>query len=293
VVQENLSNISYEILERRILEWAQNQPEILAVLVVGSRARSDPPPDEWSDLDLILFVQEPLHYANDRSWFKRLGETWLAHQGLTGRGDTEWQLIFPGGLKVDFVFSGIPADLGKTPGAARLAASSPYAFVYQRGVRTLFERYTSPKGSLQALTTRDAVQPPAEAEFQSFFQRLFLSAVRVAKNLSRGETWIAFQQCNCSLKEDLLSLIELHAQDRGTDLWHDGRYLLDWAEPAVVANLPETFSAYDMRGIRQALFASLDLARLLGQEIANHRKFTYPESMDRQITIWLHGVLDG
>ena len=44
-------------LENRVIAWAESQPDIRAIIVVGSRARRDSPADEWSDLDLVI-IQE-------------------------------------------------------------------------------------------------------------------------------------------------------------------------------------------------------------------------------------------
>ena len=45
-------------LENRVVTWAESQPSIRAILVVGSRARRDFPADEWSDLDLMIFATD-------------------------------------------------------------------------------------------------------------------------------------------------------------------------------------------------------------------------------------------
>jgi hypothetical protein len=41
--------------EQRITSWAETQPDVRAILVVGSRARRDRPVDEWADLDTMVF----------------------------------------------------------------------------------------------------------------------------------------------------------------------------------------------------------------------------------------------
>ena len=44
----------YENLEKNFVSWAQAKEDIRAAFMVGSRARSDHPADEWSDMDIIL-----------------------------------------------------------------------------------------------------------------------------------------------------------------------------------------------------------------------------------------------
>jgi aminoglycoside 6-adenylyltransferase len=42
---------TYEHLTERFVKWAETQPDIHAAMVIGSRARTEWPADEWSDLD--------------------------------------------------------------------------------------------------------------------------------------------------------------------------------------------------------------------------------------------------
>jgi len=92
---------AYQKMEEVIQLWAQQQADIGLVLVVGSRARSEPPPDDWSDLDLVVYTEYPNRYASDSGWLDNFGPVWLANPGQTGRGDPEWQVIYEGGFKLE------------------------------------------------------------------------------------------------------------------------------------------------------------------------------------------------
>jgi aminoglycoside 6-adenylyltransferase len=58
--------MNYTDLERNFTAWAYAQHDLRVAIIVGSRARSDPPPDIWSDLDLIVFTTDMEKYAADR-----------------------------------------------------------------------------------------------------------------------------------------------------------------------------------------------------------------------------------
>ena len=124
----------YSDIETRIAGWAAGRPDIYAVLVVGSRARVDPPADDFSDLDLIFFVQEPSLYTASGEWLATFGEpvmTVLEHAPGT---DPEWFVLYPGNYKVDCLFT-----QAKEPAAglgAMLSASS-YLDVLSRGAAGL------------------------------------------------------------------------------------------------------------------------------------------------------------
>src|SRR5512143_3928080 len=127
----------YAALEDAVAAWARGDEVVRAVLVVGSRARTTHAADEWSDLDLIIFTSDLPRFTASAGWLARIGDPWLAVPGRTGRGDPEWQALFPGGLKADFVFTTAPNPARPL---AALLRDSPYAFVYERGVRVLFDR---------------------------------------------------------------------------------------------------------------------------------------------------------
>ena len=57
----------YDELMKRLLAVCEAQPEIKAVIIVGSQAREISKADEYSDLDLIIVCSEPqiLLYENN------------------------------------------------------------------------------------------------------------------------------------------------------------------------------------------------------------------------------------
>jgi hypothetical protein len=74
--------MSYTLLERNFIAWAQSQERVRAAFVVGSRARSTSIshfPDEWSDLDIIVLVTDSSPYTSDASY---LGE-WADRRAIS------------------------------------------------------------------------------------------------------------------------------------------------------------------------------------------------------------------
>src|SRR5947209_20478068 len=90
-----------ELLER-IITWAEGNPDIRAALLVGSRARTEVPADEWSDLDIPLIAANPDHYLSTTGWLQEIGEPWLTFLEGMIVGGQERRVLFAGGLDVDF-----------------------------------------------------------------------------------------------------------------------------------------------------------------------------------------------
>ena len=46
--------MNYNQFLDRFVNWAQTQADIVGAIIVGSQARTNPPADQWSDLDLVM-----------------------------------------------------------------------------------------------------------------------------------------------------------------------------------------------------------------------------------------------
>lgn len=281
----------YTALERRFVAWAQTQPALRAAVVVGSRARPEPP-DPLSDLDLVVFTTTPETYAG-RNWLSALGPLWLAVRNTTGAGDPEWLALYAGGFKADFV-------LTRTPESASLAdrlRATPYRRVYQRGVRALFNH----GGALDLPTDwvagpLAAPPPPSAAEFAEEVQAAGYAADRAARMLARGDLWRAKQQVDGALKQRLGQMLAWHAAAHPGDRpppWDDGRYLSAWAEAEALAALPGTFGDYSVAGLWRALTATLDLYHRLARETAARWGYAYAAGAEAQLTAWIARVRRG
>jgi predicted nucleotidyltransferase len=131
-----------------IAEWAQGQPDIQAVALVGSWARGTARPD--SDIDLVIVVADPGVYLGDEAWLHRFGTP-------SSIADEDWGLvqsrrvIYASGLEVEFGLT-INAWLATDPidaGSAQVVAD---------GVRILLDR-TGALARFVAQVAQEGIQP--------------------------------------------------------------------------------------------------------------------------------------
>ena len=258
----------YARLIQNLVAFAQNEQEIRAVLMIGSRARTDHPADEWSDLDLLVFATEPKKYVRSGDWVKQIGVPLLTFTEQTPGGDWERRTLFEGGLDVDFAIS-------STQGLEYIAHNPFPADVVdllRRGTRVLID-----KDGLLALVQKQplpptvAKPPPGEAEFLNVVNDFWYHALWTAKHLRRGELWWSKSGLDMRLKELLRKMLEWHAQathPAGFDTWLRGRFLEEWADPRALAALPLVFAHYDTEDMARALLATMDLFQWMEQETA-------------------------
>jgi predicted nucleotidyltransferase len=65
----------YHDTVHRLGAWCQEESAIQCALIHGSQARNEFEGDEWSDLDVLLLVDDPRALLDSDSWLASLGET--------------------------------------------------------------------------------------------------------------------------------------------------------------------------------------------------------------------------
>jgi aminoglycoside 6-adenylyltransferase len=286
-----MSSNLYSQLEQRFVEWTLTQSAIQAVIVIGSRARSDHPADEWSDLDLVVFTVDTTAYLNDAMWLEAFGHVRVAVSSSFGKSDREWLALYNDGSKLDVAFLSIGPTT--TPTLQEMLDAFPYPVVLQHGVRVLLDKTGAP--AELRVPKIAAPQPPTQAAFTALINRMLLDALKTAKFIRRNDLWRAKQMCDGDLKQQLLVMLEWHAMTGGhnRDVWYDGRFLDEWADLKTLAALPDTFAAYHVADLQRALLATLDLFRRLAQEVAAQLGYAYPVETHRFVAGQIQSILRG
>lgn len=242
--------------------WAADQADVHAAVLLGSHARRELTADAVSDVDVVLFVDEPSRYLHDESWLQRFGEPLLSFVEPTAVGGfDERRVLFRDGLEVDLVV--IPAE------AAR-AIPADASGVFARGFRVLYDDGLEPE--LPGAPTTQP--PPTQEEFGQLTNDFWYHLLWAAKKLWRGEVLLAKQVCDCVLTWRLVELARWRAH--GEDTWHDLRFFERWAGEDLVEALGPTFARYEAKDIGGGLRATGELFGLLEDEVASRFGLTVP-----------------
>jgi aminoglycoside 6-adenylyltransferase len=247
-----------------VAAWGHQRHDVHAALLVGSHARVEAPADQWSDIDIVLMVDDPAPYAANPDWLGVFGQPLLTFVEPTAVGSfVERRVLFHAGQEVDFAL--LPLS-----DAEHLAQQSEIAAVLGRGFRVLVDKL-----GLAPALRRGASAPlppslPTAAAFVQLTHDFWYHALWAAKKLRRGEVWIAKQSCDYYLKALLVRLLAWHAQaaDHQLDTWHGGRFLEHWADRHALEDLRHAYARYDADDIVRALWATVDLFERLERECA-------------------------
>ncbi len=240
-------------LVRIATRWAARHPDVHAVVLVGSRARSEVPADAWSDFDFVVVVGDDAPFLRSDEWVAELGPVLLSFvEDAAAGGVRERRVLFADGVDADFTF--IPLTR-----LDAVLASPDVARVFARGFRVL-----AGEAVLGELPT---TAPPVGDDFAELVQEFWHRAIWTARKLRRGEVHVAAHGCNCGLRVLLRRALELEARAEDRDVWHQGRFFEQWAHPVRRAEMARTVASDDpastARAIRSACALFSDVCSVL------------------------------
>lgn len=272
----------FDSLLDRLIQWGKCADSLLAAFIIGSQAREDHPADDFSDLDVVLIVEDPEAFLYTDQWLKQIGNFHISFVEDTAGGAKERRMLFDDALDVDFLV------LSKE--SFDNAVQNGEIDILKRGYRFLID-----KMNLQNLLPAVLPQKPAwiqltESEFCGLVQDFWYHAVWAAKKIIRGERWTAKFCVDSYMKGKLLTLIECHAHavnGLAYDTWHSGRFLEEWAQGWVVEALADCFAHYEDHDMKNALYATMGLFRRIAVETAAQMGYAYPTQADVYSTAWV------
>lgn len=177
--------LTFDTIITRFTGWTKAQKEIDAALMIGSRARTDEPADEWSDLDIIFLTSKPEQFIHSEHWLNQIHPYSITFLEKTAVGNgIERRVMFDPHLDVDFVIL-TPEHFS---GMLQLMETHQ---VLNKGYKVLFDKTDVLNG---IKVSDDLSQPhmlPTQAQYDNLVQYFWYHVVWVSKKMLRGEIWVA------------------------------------------------------------------------------------------------------
>lgn len=96
------------------------------------------------------------------------------------------------------------------------------------------------------------------------------TALWAGRRLRKGDVFVAVDAVNGAMKRSVVTLLGWHALavNPAADVLDDARHLERWADAGALSALEDAYAHYDLRDAARALWATVDLYRLLEEETA-------------------------
>ncbi len=272
----------------RIVAWSKSQATVQAIIIVGSRARETDDIDHFSDLDLILFSDSPSELVSSETWISTISRPWILDFSQTFAGDAEWQVIFEGGFKVDFIITS-----SGSPGVfTQVFEGSPYQEVFNQGWKHL---YLDPNKTteISPLAGTLTMSPPRPTSARTQLSHALFVSYGLAKSIFRSDLWRAHNYL-CQLRAQIMWFIDLQARFNSTgkvSIWKDGRCIEQWASQELIKRLPMLFPGYNRESLARSFHCALELLDELALDVSFKAGEDHPTPGQQATSNWFKQVI--
>jgi len=273
---------------KQIIHWAENNPDIRAVLLTSSLVNPYAPVDNLSDLDVELVFENRASYESGNEWIRLFGEpiSMIEETDSVFEGKHAMKMVlYKDHVKVDFKLYQV-SEFCKEINEENLPED------WDVGYKVLLDKDNLTKNLKPPTYQSVMIHKPTEKEFQQLFNDFWWDTTYVAKCLKRGDIFYAkFMSENVLRTDYLVPLIEWYIA--GNHNWNNittnkhGRLFKQYLSPELWNKVEATFSGNDIEENWKALLACADLVHELGTSLAEKLHFIYQEKQEDDIRNYL------
>lgn len=268
-----------------IVNTAQNDDRIRAVIMNGSRANPNAPRDVFQDFDIVYLVTDVASFRDDPNWIKRFGEIMILQMPEamqdpppSNDGSFAYLMQFTDGNRI---------DLGLFPIAKlnELGEDSLSQLLLDKD--GIFEPFAPP-------SDRDYLpSPPTVKAFEDCCNEFWWVCPYVAKGLWREEIVYAKTMFDQAMREQLLKMLTWYVGMQtqfSRNPGKFGKYLEQYLEPELWDMLQKTYADAGYDNTWDALLTMCALFRRIATQVAEHFGFDYPHDDDGKVSAHLEHV---
>jgi len=273
-----------EMLEL-IVNTAQNDDRIRAVIMNGSRTNPNARRDVFQDFDIAYLVTDVDSFRNDHAWINRFGELMIlqmpeAMKDPPPKNDERFSYLmqFTDGNRIDLTLF-------------------PIAKLHEFGRESLSlllldkDRIVAPfpaPGESDYLP----IAPTAKA-FSDCCNEFWWVCPYVAKGLWREEIIYAKHILDQLIREELMKMLTWHVGVKTQFLRSPGKlgkHLKQYLEPELWAMLEKTYADASYESTWDSLHMMCELFRMTAKQVGEHFGFEYPRNDDEKVSAHLNHV---
>ncbi|HLY70377.1 MAG TPA: aminoglycoside 6-adenylyltransferase [Puia sp.] len=244
-----------EEIKKLILEKAEKDSRIRAVLLNGSRANPKIKPDRFQDFDIVYIVTETESFLSDHDWIRVFGEILIMQlpaemEFPTGQKKSSFAYLalFKDGNRIDLTL------FPKNKLQSEFVVDSLTVLLLDKD--NLFPR-------LQPASDSDyLIKQPSEKEFTDCCNEFWWVCTYVAKGLCRSEITYAKEMLEIPVRNMFNKMIEWLVgveNNFSVSIGKSGKYMKNYASPELYEKNLCTYPDYKPANIWRSLFLMAEL----------------------------------
>jgi len=257
----------------RILVWAEAEPTVRAVVVTSTRAQADGPPDELSDYDVILALED-IDSFDAVAAYGSPAARWGDGHDVYGTETRFLGVVYDDGVKIDWTLW--PAKV------AALVAERGLNDALDVGYRVLLDKDGATARWAQPTYRAHIPRRPTVAEYVALVEEFWWSATYVAKARARDEQFFVRFVLDVDMTHGPLRRMLEWLIETGRDWnWKPGAYgrgIERELSPGVAQNLAAAYGSFEQ---------TVELFRGVAREVGDALGYEYPQYADDTVSTYI------
>lgn len=266
---------------KQILDFANEEDRVRAVMLNGSRVNSNAPKDLMQDYDVVFFITDinNVSYKTNRQWINRFGELVIMQQNDFDDGSYIFLMQFKDGVRIDLRFM----EVLKIDEAAKEDSLSEIILDKDNISPVL----PSPNDSSYY------VKKPSQKKFDKIMNEAWWIQTYVAKGIWRDELPLSKYMFDVILLDSIHKLLSLHIgikYDWNINVGKCGKWFKKFLSEDIYNEFISLYPTADYEQMWEVLFKSGEFIRRIGTEVAENLGYTYPMQDDINVTEYIRKI---
>lgn len=266
---------SEEQVLKQIIEFANADNRIRAVMQNGSRINANAPKDIMQDYDVVFFITElkNISYKTDQSWINYFGDLIMLQQNDFEDGSYIFLMQFKDCVRIDLTFNEIK-NLNKV-----LKEDSLSKIVLDKN--NFADKFPEPNDSMYF------VKKPSQNEWDEVINELWWIQTYVAKEMWRDELPLAKYMYDTIFIDCMRTLLSWHIglqYDWQINVGKQGKWFKNVLEKELYNEFVSLYAGVDYDEIWQKLYKAGALIRKIGIDLGDKLGLIYPLQDDINVS---------
>ena len=268
---------------KSIIEWADKNEDVRALLLTSSLVNPLAPVDEFSDLDIEIVFENNSNYISDKSWTLQFGTPIALIEEDESCFDNKHamkMLLYEDHVKVDFKLYSKSKFIKETQ-------ENELPEDWDIGYKILIDKDSITTQMLNPTYQVSIIKKATEKEFQNLLNDFWWDTAYIAKCLARDEIFYAkFMSETVIRTEYLTPLIEWYiASEHNWNITTNkyGRLFKKYLTQEMWTKTEKTFSGSNITENWTALLSMADLVSEMGTKLSEKLEYKYPQKLESDI----------